>query len=177
MFKISSIMVQHTLCSAQCQRISSQRLSFLSSIIRVSWEKLTLYARLLSALSGGKEMVKRTETVGSHLCPFPNPLPSTEHFQRANISQEILRFFTSGIACLWTLMPEYAISILENLVLKSLITGKILKNCKDVLQFLVDNLFFLFVCYVRKISPELTPVPIFLYFMWDAATAWLDKRC
>ena len=50
-----------------------------------------------------------------------------------------------------------------------------------------------FVC-VRKISPELTSVanppllaeedwawanivPVFLYFTWDAATAWLDKRC
>ena len=33
-----------------------------------------------------------------------------------------------------------------------------------------------FVCvFVRKIVPELTSVPIFLYFMWDAATVWLDE--
>ena len=30
---------------------------------------------------------------------------------------------------------------------------------------------------MRKIVTELTSVPIFLYFMWDAATAWLDERC
>ena len=30
---------------------------------------------------------------------------------------------------------------------------------------------------LRKIVPELTSVPIFLYFMWDAATAWLDEWC
>ena len=30
---------------------------------------------------------------------------------------------------------------------------------------------------VRKIVAELTSVPIFLYFMWDAATAWLDEWC
>lgn len=30
---------------------------------------------------------------------------------------------------------------------------------------------------LRKILPELTSVPIFLYFMWDVATAWLDKWC
>ena len=36
----------------------------------------------------------------------------------------------------------------------------------------------LFVCVcVRKIGPELTSVPILLYFMWDAATAWLDEWC
>ena len=28
---------------------------------------------------------------------------------------------------------------------------------------------------LRKIVTELTSVPIFLYFMWDATTAWLDK--
>ena len=28
---------------------------------------------------------------------------------------------------------------------------------------------------VRKIDPELTSVPIFLYFMWVTATAWLDE--
>ena len=33
--------------------------------------------------------------------------------------------------------------------------------------------FFLFL--VRKIVTELTTVPMFLYFMWDAATAWLDE--
>ena len=30
---------------------------------------------------------------------------------------------------------------------------------------------------LRKIVTELTSVPIFLYFMWDAATAWLHKPC
>ena len=30
---------------------------------------------------------------------------------------------------------------------------------------------------MRKIGPGLTSVPIFLYFIWDIATAWLDKRC
>ena len=29
---------------------------------------------------------------------------------------------------------------------------------------------------VRKIDPELTSMPILLYFMWDAATAWLDGQ-
>ena len=35
---------------------------------------------------------------------------------------------------------------------------------------------FLGVFLVRKISPELTSLPIFLYFIWDAATAWLDEQ-
>ena len=26
-------------------------------------------------------------------------------------------------------------------------------------------------------GPELTSVPIFLYFMWDATTVWLDEQC
>ena len=30
---------------------------------------------------------------------------------------------------------------------------------------------------VRKTGPELTSMPIFLYFMWDAAIAWLDEQC
>ena len=30
--------------------------------------------------------------------------------------------------------------------------------------------------YVRKIGPELTSVPVFLYFMWDAAVPWLDEQ-
>ena len=30
---------------------------------------------------------------------------------------------------------------------------------------------------MRKIGPELTSVPIFLYFMWDATTVWLDEWC
>ena len=30
--------------------------------------------------------------------------------------------------------------------------------------------------FVRKIGPELTSVLIFLYFMWDTTTVWLDKR-
>ena len=46
---------------------------------------------------------------------------------------------------------------------------------KDHFHFVV--VFLLCVC-VRKIGPELTSVPIFLYFTWDVATAWLDKqRC
>ena len=28
---------------------------------------------------------------------------------------------------------------------------------------------------MRKIIAELTSVPIFLYFMWDAITVWLDE--
>ena len=36
---------------------------------------------------------------------------------------------------------------------------------------------FLFFFPLRKISLELTSVPIFFYFMWDATTAWLDERC
>ena len=35
----------------------------------------------------------------------------------------------------------------------------------------VANLFFL----LRKTVAELTSLPIFLYFMWDAATARLDE--
>ena len=38
------------------------------------------------------------------------------------------------------------------------------------------NTIHLCVC-VRKIGSELTSVPIFLYFMWDVTTAWLDERC
>ena len=30
---------------------------------------------------------------------------------------------------------------------------------------------------VRRIGSELTSMPILLYFMWDAATAWLDEWC
>ena len=35
------------------------------------------------------------------------------------------------------------------------------------------NLLFL----LRKTGPGITSVPIFLHFIWDAATAWLDKQC
>ena len=35
---------------------------------------------------------------------------------------------------------------------------------------------FLCVC-VRKIGPELTSVPIFLYPVWDAATGQLEEWC
>ena len=34
--------------------------------------------------------------------------------------------------------------------------------------------FFLFFLFVRKIVPELTSVSIFLFFVWDASTAWLE---
>ena len=27
------------------------------------------------------------------------------------------------------------------------------------------------------VGPELTAVPVFLCFTWDAATAWLDEQC
>ena len=30
---------------------------------------------------------------------------------------------------------------------------------------------------VRKTGTELSSVPVFLCFMWDAATAWLDEWC
>ena len=30
---------------------------------------------------------------------------------------------------------------------------------------------------LRKTGPGLTSVLIFLYFIWDTATAWLDKQC
>ena len=30
--------------------------------------------------------------------------------------------------------------------------------------------------FVRKIVTGLSSVPIFLYFMWDTATVWLDER-
>ena len=39
-------------------------------------------------------------------------------------------------------------------------------------------LFTYLFMYLRKISPELTSVPIFLYFVCGTpATAWLDERC
>ena len=39
-------------------------------------------------------------------------------------------------------------------------------------------LFFHFLCvFMGEIGPELTSVPVFLYFMWDAATAWLVEWC
>ena len=37
------------------------------------------------------------------------------------------------------------------------------------------NYVFLCTC-VRKIVPELTPMPIFLYLMWDATTARLNEQ-
>ena len=43
-----------------------------------------------------------------------------------------------------------------------------------------DGLFenaFLKKMLVRKIGPELTSLPIFLYFMWGTATVWLDEQC
>ena len=42
-----------------------------------------------------------------------------------------------------------------------------------------ERFFFYFILFifVRKIGPVLTSVPIFLYFMWDAPTTWLDKWC
>ena len=37
---------------------------------------------------------------------------------------------------------------------------------------------FCFVCVcVMKTAAELTSMPIFLHFMWDAAIAWHDKQC
>ena len=33
------------------------------------------------------------------------------------------------------------------------------------------------ISFVRKIGPELTSVSVFVCFMWDATTAWLDERC
>ena len=30
---------------------------------------------------------------------------------------------------------------------------------------------------VRMMGPELTSVPIFLYFMWDTTPAWPDEQC
>ena len=35
----------------------------------------------------------------------------------------------------------------------------------------------MYFAYVRKVVAELTSMPIFLCFMWDAATAWLDEQC
>ena len=35
----------------------------------------------------------------------------------------------------------------------------------------------LFCFLVRKIGPELTSVPVFLQFIWDSATVWLDEQC
>ena len=31
--------------------------------------------------------------------------------------------------------------------------------------------------FVKKIVTELTSLPTFLYFLWDAITAWLDVWC
>ena len=37
---------------------------------------------------------------------------------------------------------------------------------------------FYVIFFLRNISPELTSVPMVLYFICDTpATAWLDKRC
>ena len=47
-----------------------------------------------------------------------------------------------------------------------------------ILQF--SFLSFIFLCVrkiVTKLVTKLTSVPIFLYFMWDAATVWLDEWC
>ena len=40
----------------------------------------------------------------------------------------------------------------------------------------VANLPLLFF-FLRKIVTELKSVPVFLYFMWDDSTAWLDEWC
>lgn len=37
--------------------------------------------------------------------------------------------------------------------------------------------YFTYPVLVRKIVTGLRSVPIFLYFMWDATTAWPDKQC
>ena len=39
------------------------------------------------------------------------------------------------------------------------------------------HVYFFSFFLVKKIVPELTSVPIFLNFMWDATKAWLDKWC
>ena len=54
-------------------------------------------------------------------------------------------------------------------------TGAHHRDCS--LRLPASTLFFFFFFFVRKIVSELTFVPIFLYFMWDAATAWLDEQC
>ena len=45
-------------------------------------------------------------------------------------------------------------------------------------MFLISHLCCFYFLGVRKTGPELTSVPIFLYFyMWDATTAWLNEWC
>ena len=41
----------------------------------------------------------------------------------------------------------------------------------------LHSLSFLFSSFLRRISPELISVPIFLYLMWNTTTAWLAEPC
>ena len=58
-----------------------------------------------------------------------------------------------------------------------------IKRTKEIDNFMMDKFVlwrreFLFgVFFVRKITTELTSVPVFLYFMWGAITAWFDSWC
>ena len=47
---------------------------------------------------------------------------------------------------------------------------------QNIFTIIVYGQYMFCVC-VRKTGPELTSVPVLLYFMWDAATAWLDELC
>ena len=51
-------------------------------------------------------------------------------------------------------------------------TGSLVPVC-----FLVLSVLRCYGVFLRKIVPELTPVPIFLCFMWDATSLWLDEWC
>ena len=47
--------------------------------------------------------------------------------------------------------------------------------CEEISPVLTSATPLLFL--LRKTGPGLTSVPIFLHFIWDAATAWLAKQC
>lgn len=49
--------------------------------------------------------------------------------------------------------------------------GRVGCGCIQIFGPLIYLFIYLFCA--RKIGPELTAVPIFLYFVWHAATAWL----
>ena len=58
----------------------------------------------------------------------------------------------------------------------------ILKKTSDTSDYqcneMLHNILFFFVFFLRKTGPELTSMPIFLYFICGTpASARLDKRC
>ena len=64
------------------------------------------------------------------------------------------------------------------IVSSAAVTGVCVDTCPHFSWVRTEDcqLMFFGFFFVRKTGPELRSVPIFLYFMWDAAKVWLDER-